>query len=349
MKFVGNLVRRGYGRFIRWRNYANSRNYADKLRREIVSINGSRFVGRKIKREIKNYAESFFGNSEYWHWLALYAEIRKEFLEGWIGEDYYRYILLPSWNDPVTANLSMLKTFDHRLFPGMTIRPVGVRVSGCYFTADRKPISEEEFERLIRSYNGEIVIKRDWAGSGKDIRFMEPKEFSVKELNIDIDYIIQPSVRQHPDLGRIHQSSVNTLRITTFRTITGKIEVKHRSMRVGAAGGRIVNSYGGFFFLNSEGAGFTNAYNDFGHDLGGRHPDTNFRYRDFRLDSIKEAEQLCIKAHLNYPYVRFIGWDLYIDQNKKPVLIEWNTRPDIWVNEAVIGPLWKKEELTGKV
>ena len=225
----------------------------------------------------------------------------------------------------------------------MTIKPIGMRISGIYYKAENERISEKDFEFMIRNHRGEIVIKQDRSGSGKGIRFLEAEKFTLNELDKVTDLLVQPSVRQHPSLGRLHQSSVNTLRITTFQTDSGQIVVKHRSMRIGVSGERIVNTYGGFFFLDRSGRGYTNAYNDDGRDLGGRHPDTGILYRDFSLDSISEAEELCIKAHFMYPYIRFVGWDLYINEENRPVIIEWNTRPDIWVNEAVIGPLWEAD------
>jgi len=340
-KKIGLAVRNFVENFDKSRALVNSRKYADKLRLEIAENHGAEFVDQHLLNKIKKYADEVFGDAGYGHWLALYAEIRKEFIEGWIGEDYYRSILLPKWNEPKIANLSTLKTFDHRLFPGMTIEPIGMRISGIYYTAEHDRISEMDFVDLIRSHRGEIVIKQDRSGSGKGIHFIESDKFNLNELDKVMDLLVQPSVRQHPSFSRLHPGSVNTLRITTFQTGAGDIVVKHRSMRVGVSGERIVNTYGGFFFLDSSGRGYTHAYNDDGRDLGGRHPDTGFKYREFCLESISEAEELCIKAHWMYPYIRFVGWDLYINEENRPVIIEWNTRPDIWVNEAVIGPLWK--------
>ena len=343
IQLSGALIRKAYNRFERWRQYTNSRKQAHIYRRSAIERNGKSVIDSTLLREIKEYSGLRFGSRSYWPWLALYTEMRGEFIEGWIPEDYYRFELLPSWNPQHAANLSFSKSFDHRIFGEKTIQPIGLNISGLYFDKNMKNMDPEEFFRILKEYNDEVVIKMDKAASGFGILFLNSADITPGHFRNGSDYLIQPSVKQHSSLHAINPSSVNSLRITTFLGEDGTVSVVHRSLRIGVNGDRIVNTGGYFFYLNAGGEVISNAHDDIGMDRGARHPDTGFVYKDLVLDSMEEASELCRSAHLLYPYIRFIGWDLYIGEDEKPKLIEWNTRPDMWVNEALIGPLWSKD------
>lgn len=338
-RWIGRFIRQGASGFDRARTLANSRKSAKALRAAYCKKNGS-VLSPRLTKSIKTYAENRLGDKRYWHWLALYTEVRGTFIEGWIPDDYYRFTLLQEWNPPEYANLSSMKTFDHRLLPGSTITPIVTKLSGIYYDRFMKRVDENSAAGLVHNHGGEIVIKRDRAASGKGIKFLPATEFKPGLLTNENNYLIQPSVQQHPALKALHPESVNTIRVTTFLDGSGNVTVKHRSVRVGVNSERIVNSGDCFFFLDAGGKAMTAAYGDDGFSKGELHPDTGYPFREFHLSCMDEAEKLCISSHLKYPYVRFIGWDLYINEDEKPVLIEWNTRPDIWVNEAIAGPLW---------
>jgi hypothetical protein len=326
-------------RFDRSRTFANSRKEAKRIRENLLREKES-VVTRRVMALIKNYSNKRFNDDSFWPWLAVYTELRGGFQEGWIPYDFYKNNLLPVWNPINKTSLSFMKTFDYRLFGEHCINPIAVRISGIWFDMNMSRMDENDVCDLMQGVDLEIVIKRDRSRSGEEIQFVRSSEFSFSLFKNGYDYLVQPSVQQHEKLAAIHPASVNSLRITTFLDSRGEITVKHRSLRIGTSGDRIVNTSGYFFFINDLGKVYSDAYGNTGENLGGIHPDTGYRYRDLYLPEIKKAEVLCIQSHKRFPYARFIGWDLYLDRKGEPKLIEWNTRPDIWVNEAIIGPLW---------
>jgi hypothetical protein len=131
-KNIGTIIRGSYDRFNVWREYANSRRQAHAFRERVTRAKGSITVDRKMIRHIKSYAGEVFGTENYWPWLALYAEMRGEFIEGWIPDDYYTFLLIPSLNPETASQLSLAKSFDHTLFGDEVVRPLAVRVSGVF-------------------------------------------------------------------------------------------------------------------------------------------------------------------------------------------------------------------------
>jgi len=68
--------------FNRFVKYRMSRNEAQILRKRLIKIKGNKVVDRALKTELKRYSHETFGSSAYWPWLALYTEMRGEFMEG---------------------------------------------------------------------------------------------------------------------------------------------------------------------------------------------------------------------------------------------------------------------------
>lgn len=348
MKVAGDMIRKGYGSFERWRSYANSRKQAREFRKEVVRENGKSHVTPSMLRSMKEEMKQRFGDPGHWPWIALYAELRGEYIPGWVPDDLYSFQMLPGMNPTPGAEMSTVKSFDHRLFPGFAIEPELIRINRAWFNSKMEPADPHESMDRLRREGRELVIKRDRSPSGEEIDFIRSEDLSMELFRNEYNYLVQPSLVQHESLAALYSGSVNTLRVTTFLREDGSIEIKHRSLRFGVGGKRIVNvSKGGLcFILTPDGAVSSSALDKLGLSRGEIHPDTGYRFSDLRVPSVPEAEERCRKAHLRFPYLRFIAWDLYIDTDGVPGMIEWNAlRPDMWVNEALIGPLWSREQI----
>ncbi len=343
---LGEIFRKGYQSFSNWRKYANSRQIARKYRKMIVEHKGSSSVTPKMIAAMKSEMKERFGDAGHWPWIALYTELRGEYITGWMPNDYYAYEVIPAVNPIKISGLSTFKSFDHRIFRGYTIEPIVIWVKRSFYSTTGQLLPNNEAMKRINDFNGEVVIKRDESPSGKGIVFKDSASVTLDDFSPDSTGLVQPSVQQHQELSRIYDQSVNTIRILTVLKENGNVDVKYILFRVGAEGRRIVNAKDSelCMYVNDSGDVISDAVNYIGLSRGDRHPDTGIRYRDFHIPSIPEAKSLCCEAHKLFPYLKIIGWDLFIDRNNSPKIIEWNARqPEMWVNEALIGPLWTED------
>src|SRR5690625_3947039 len=100
-----------------WDGYISlesSRRTEKEIRKKIISKNGRMVVDQKLKKQIKDYCLYYFGSASYWPWLAVYTELRGEFKQGWIPDDYYRFTLLPKMNPEKFRKFSKAKTINHK-------------------------------------------------------------------------------------------------------------------------------------------------------------------------------------------------------------------------------------------
>ena len=343
MRIISKILRDGYHSFENWRNYSNVRKEAHKLRKGVIDQKGYSFLDKNLLQRIKEYSHSTFGSSSYWPWLALYAELRDDFKEGWIPEDYYRFELISEINPEPMSSLSTIKSFDYRLFNELAVDPILTKISGSFFDDNLNIVDDQEALNLLRSFGKEMIVKIDGGPSGRGHIFIDSEDIKLSIFEDISDCVIQPVVGQHKCLNELYDQSVNTLRIGTFFSDSGTVEHKYTIVRFGKGGSRLDNiqSGGCFLILDINGNVISPAYNGKGIVVGDKHPDTGFEYEKLKVPSVRLAVEKCKESHLKFPNVKFIAWDIYIDENSSPGLIEWNAKsPGVWILEALEGPLF---------
>lgn len=323
-----------------------SRILAHRGRKEVIRSKGEKVVNRQLKREIKAYAKERFGSKAYWPYLAFYTELRGEFMKGWLPYDYYRYKILPGINPQHACEISENKTYDHRIFGDFAIRPLFVLISGAFYDADFMVLDAAALVKLLAEYNDKIVVKEERGTHGLQVKVMHASEFNPDSLRKDLNYVVQPYVKQHKSLSNLYPHSVNTYRVTTFLRPDGSITVKAVILRFGINGSEIDNlsSGGQFIYFDEAGNPSKFAYNLIGLVQSDRHINTGFRFSDLEVPMFQEIKDRCVSAHGLYPYVRIIGWDICVDEKGDPKLLEWNAdNPGFHPDDAIFGPLWADE------
>ena len=326
----------------------SSRNLARDILSRIRKAKGRSIVNARMLKQIKMYAHEQFCSKAYWPWLACYTELRGEFIEGWVPDDYFRFKLLRAVNPVKLCNVSFIKSMDHCLFRDFAMPWIVFKTNDTLFDSNRNVIDEATALEKIRAAGKEIVLKRESGFGGKDIFFIRPDEITGEMLNRKFDFIVQEVASQHADIDAVYPGSVNTFRILTFLGFDSTVRVLYLILRIGRDGSRMDNiSAGGRAVLfDDSGKCITNAHNEIGLEVETHHPRTGYEYKKLHLPFLVEAKRRCIESHYQYPYIRLIAWDVFIDRSGKPVLMEWNSKsPGIWTSEALIGPLWSMEEL----
>jgi len=341
---AGELIRKGNTKFETWREYSNSRKQAISLHNKVKEFKGSSILTKTLNKRIKDYSESMFGSQSYWPWLALYTEIRDEFIEGWIPDDFYRLELIPYLNPISLSKISTLKSYDHRLFPDFALEPYAIIINGLLFNSNHERIDFSDFRNLLEKIKGEVVVKWDSARTGEGVLIKNSNEIKESDFKNGYNYVIQPFVKQHNEIARLYDKSVNTMRIVTVINNDNTVKVLLTILRVGMGGVRVdkLESGGGFMSVGEEGNVNSKAYNSHCLPIGDKHPDSGVNFESVIIPSFKKAISKCISSHDLFPYMKFIAWDVSINESAEPILIEWNSvSPGMWRYEATFGPLWK--------
>lgn len=325
-----------------------SRHRARIKTKKVVKLNGGAVVDRSLKNRIKDYSLKTFGNKSYWPYLVLYTEIRGEFLEGWIPYDYYRYNMLPGFNPTRYSYLSKIKTYDYRIFGDFAVKPLFLHISDIFYNIDLEVISKDRLKQKMNEYNDLIVVKGEFSMGGSNVKIVHSKDFDLDIVNDLGNHVIQPYIKQYKVLNDLYPESVNTFKITTYRDLEGNISVKYVILRFGIDGAKVDNlSAGGqYVYFDINGNPSEYAYHVNNYKTGSQHKNTGFKYSNIKIPMYNKMLEKCIEAHQKYPYLAIIGWDVCIDVDGVPRLIEWNgASPSFWEYESVFGPFWTMDEI----
>ena len=135
-------------------------------------------------------------------------------------------------------------------------------------------------------------------------------------------FLLEECLTQHPDLARLNPSSVNSLRLITFRK-DGEVHSLASALKIGN-GGAIDNfSDGGMYtMVDDSGRALGAAFDGAGHSYT-VHPRSGVPIVGFEVPCFAEAVALVSKAARVVPEVPYVGWDVAIRPDG-PVLIEGN-------------------------
>lgn len=246
------------------------------------------------------------------------------------------------------------KNYYSKIFAGIKQPETLVRMFGKgFFTdAEYKQITLEEAVSLVFA-NDEVICKPSQeSGSGRSIEFWkidEKKEYIESFLkNCNEPYIIQKVLRQHEGLNRVHEGSINSLRICSLLLEDG-VHILSACLRMGVDKARIdnVTSGGISVGINSDGTMHEFAYNYFTGAKTAVHPQ-GFVFKGQPVPSYDKAIELVKTAHPIIGHFRLVSWDIAIDDVGDPVLIEANMRKGgINLNQFSHGPLFG--DLTDRV
>lgn len=154
-------------------------------------------------------------------------------------------------------------------------------------------------------------------------RYLKEKEFCT----------IEDLILQHPALEKLYPNAVNSMRIITILDNWGKPHCVYIVQKMGY-NGRIVDNNGLFTPVDPETGRIKYPAHSGDTTLGiiyEEHPETHVHLQGYQIPYVKEAVEMCLKASLVVPQVRYIGWDVAVTE-KGPVIIEGNTfnAHDFW-------------------
>lgn len=196
---------------------------------------------------------------------------------------------------------------------------------------DLRKATLEEFKTFVSQHNIIIVKPIDDCG-GNGVEKIEINENTNKEeiynnLKQKEQLLVEEFVKQHEDMNKLYDGSVNTLRMFTIYTDKGYY--LQGILKFGN-GGNVDNfSSGGMYtFVNEEGVVIAPAI-DKKDDVYKEHPISKKKIVGFKVPMFDEAKKLVCKAAAEVPEVAYVGWDVAITEDG-PVLIEGNCYPGVF-------------------
>lgn len=315
---------------------------------EIFTKERKAVASGKLSKQEKNDIQDYWVKCGYgkiplfWHrkYKAYSGKLDKRFFPEYL----FTTKLEPIGNkDSITSVLSDKNLIDF-IFEKALIENSGIKtpttVGGCssgfYFDNSREPVSMDLFLEIMKRYTGYCIIKPSVGeSSGHGVRLLNLEMGGGDLISGDsiekiiqgygTDFIIQERLKECEDWAVLNPSSLNTVRIITYR-VSGEIHATDAIMRIGRNGSYLDNAHAGGMYIavNKDGTlhkyaqvyGFGNRYD--------KHPDSGIEFGNHKISHMSKVREAALKLHRCLPSIGFVNWDFIVNDEGDVVVIEAN-------------------------
>lgn len=219
---------------------------------------------------------------------------------------------------------------------------------GGFYDSDGEVCSKEDAVKLVVNYPKDIIVKpttnTTW-GKGVILLSCENRTAETVRHFFDEykeDFSFEERITQHSDLASFNPTSLNTIRMVTYRRLNGEIKFLYALQRFGGRGAVVDNASAGGNFVALSGDGVVDRtikkYKSLEFE---KLPDKAVE----RIPYFQKIKETVLYLHTKLPNQNYIGWDMSVTQEGTPVLIEYNTRPAVEIKQISSGPVFSKEDM----
>ena len=223
-------------------------------------------------------------------------------------------------------------------------------INGVFYI-NNKPVTEEDVLKKCANTTEKLVIKPSIeSGGGKHVFGFYVKESYTTHKNLSLaellklfkkDFIIQKVVNQNKQLKMLNSSSLNTLRILSYLK-NNQVYIISSILRIGKTGMFTDNNSSGGIVCGVDEHGLLKEYGYYSNGKRTQKTDSGIDLKEFYIPSYDLALKMVEDMHYKVPYFKIISWDIGIDEDNHPVMIEYNTyRQDIRIHQLANGPVFE--------
>lgn len=261
-----------------------------------------------------------------------------------VPEPVFQRVIKPQMNDHTFAGIWSDKAYiDHFIRGVRTVRSIVRNVNGRFLDEQFSLITIYDAQQILKQYDALVIKPSTYTDTGKGVKLLE-KPFDLKGLNAEYgkNYVIQIPLRQHPELARFNQSSVNTIRVNSVLFDT-KAHVMSAFIKVGQTG-EFADNHGHdryFIGIRENGTFCDYAIN---HNLQKfDHIPSGYEFAGRPVPCYESVCQAVESAHQCIPHFGFAFWDVCVNFNGEPTIVEVNLRyPDTTIPQVAGGPFFGK-------
>ena len=260
-----------------------------------------------------------------------------------------RYEFCPAYADKnIEARVLNIKKVQETV-DVLLPKAIVYNMNGVYFDGQDNEISADMAAQLMVKYDKDTIMKPALGTfGGVGVIKVHHKECPSKEDYLRLfseykkDFVIQEVVEQHPGMASFNETSVNTMRIVTYRRPNKERKMLYAIMRFGGKGAIKDNvcAGGGFCVINPDGKLKDRIVHVYQTPKLDKLPDSTVN----DIPCFDKAVKAALALHGQLPHFDVMGWDFAITPDEHPVLIEYNIRPGYGIQSGT-GPMFTEEEL----
>lgn len=267
---------------------------------------------------------------------SFYTAVSGVFSKYYIPNSIFRCIIDPYYNDWKMAYYLDNKCYYPKMFPGVMLpKRIGYKLGNFWYDSAGHLVDFNEIIEKVLNTN-ECFVKvavNSWGGDGVFYFNSElGREKLVNIINgIHHDLVIEAAIKQSTFLEIINPSCINTIRVISMLKKNGEVKIYSAILRMGVGNAKVDNACSGgiscgicengrlkpvAYSSTYDGSKYVEKYTE--------HPSTHIQFSDVVIPNFLNIRNLITNIHPQFPHFRLISWDIAIDSEDLPVLIEAN-------------------------
>lgn len=297
------------------------------------------------KRELSPYFEErgFKVSMMFDHYFSTLNGIHSD---RYLSMDLYYFYVIPALNRYDFKDAYLDKNIYSILFPDVK-QPVTVfkNMHGHYYH-DGQEISFDQAVELVKDADFDMMIKptvETCNGEGVE-QITHKDEACLTDLfrQYGFNFIVQQKVKQHPALQQLNPTSLNSMRLYTYRKKDGTYEFlyPYAHIRFGGKGATKdnVSQGGGTCLIHHDGLVDDRVYRFKSMTVSSLFQETGVK--DLFIPAYDKVIETLKRMHQRLPYFDFVGWDVTVLPDGEPLLIEFNLVPSVEGPQMMAGPMF---------
>ncbi len=355
--YINYLIRRLY---VKYEKHLEMNKRKSVITKNFKDLEVIRKLSPKQKREIQNYYMKLIGKKVPLYSHQYFYSRTGVFNKEYVPTNIYHCELVPKANHHPYNRAYGDKNMCDVLFPDENTGHTYLKNINGYFYFEGNPVSEEDAISSCQNL-GRVIIKPSLKSKGKGIEIIVINDGKVSTgqtladlfKQYDKNYLIQDCIRQHPDMAILNPSSVNTIRILSYRSEM-EVLIIYSVIRIGRKDSVIDNQSAGGISTTIDKKGRLGKY-----AFGGYNEDqievtdSGVTLEGYQIPCYDKVIDMVKRLHLRLPFFNLLGWDVAIGEDGEPVLVEFNVDPGLSQSafrsgmgeytERIIKELWPRK------
>ena len=291
-------------------------------------------IDKALLKDIKNFWRSYLGNHINlidFRWYDVFNTIEddKDLVKYYMPAEFYYPFIDEYYSNPQHSTPCDDKNLYDLYFSGVKMPTTLFRKVGPFYLSDKyEALSADDVLGILRNRKEVIIKLTRFSCGGQGVTFLktdQPDDVLLAKLSsIPGSFICQDLVKQHPEINKLNDTSLNTLRMQTL-VRDNTVKILSSLIRVGQKGSRTDNLTGGGMScgINPDGSLKNRVFDQDlkKYDLSPQ----GYRFTDIKIPNYEKCTEIVLKMALRLADIsRLISWDVAINYDGEPLLIEAN-------------------------
>lgn len=343
-KLIDKLVNKAIGILSRYKDRQEVKEYISGIRSSQKKLKQSRSLTQAQEKEIQEFYAGLLGHPIPLEWHRFFYSRTGIYSKLYLPTSEYKTNIVGRLNVYPLKRAYTDKNLSDVFLPSAHQPRIYLKNMNGFYYYEGKAVSSQEALEKCRNL-GDVIIKPSLSSRGMGVRVLHIREGRIDNGNQTLeevfkeygsDFQLDELVRQHKDMSALNPTSINTIRLLTYRTGMD-VRMVYSVIRIGRKGKTIDNESAGGISTQilPDGTLGKYAYGAPGNDRI-EYTDCGVRLDGYRIPSYQDAVEKVKEYHLQFPFFNLMAWDIAIEEDGTPTLIEFNVTPDL--SQSANGP-----------